>query len=271
MQNEIDINKKMEIIEAVLFAAGHPVTYDKLADILEITPSAAKELVTLYEEKYNNTDLPRGVQLIRFDKACQLCTKSEYESYVKLALGIKQGRGNLSNSSLEVLAIIAYNQPVTRAFAEQVRGVDSSGVISTLVEKGLIEVAPLAYMRGRTLDRACVILDEAQNTNLGQLKMFLTRMGCDAKFIVTGDASQKDLAPDMKSGLDVAEKVLHGIDDIAFCNLTNKDVVRHPLVQKIVKAYDDYESRQARYREKENAREGRKDGHKIGDRNDKRR
>ncbi|MBR5314696.1 MAG: SMC-Scp complex subunit ScpB [Clostridia bacterium] len=139
MQNEFDVNKKMEIIEAVLFAAGHPVTYEKLADILEITPSAAKELVAMYEEKYNNTDLPRGVQLIRFDKACQLCTKSEYEAYVKLALGIKQGRGSLSNSSLEVLAIIAYHQPVTRAYIEQVRGLDSSYAIAVLSEKNLIE------------------------------------------------------------------------------------------------------------------------------------
>jgi segregation and condensation protein B len=92
-----------------------------------------------YEEKYNNTELPRGVQLIRFDKACQLCTKSEYEAYVKLALGIKQGRGNLSNSSLEVLAIIAYHQPVTRAYIEQVRGLDSSYSIAVLTEKNLIE------------------------------------------------------------------------------------------------------------------------------------
>lgn len=113
------------------------------------------------------------------------------------------------------------------------------------MEKGLIEVAPLAYMRGRTLDNAFIILDEAQNTTPAQMKMFLTRIGFGSKVIVTGDASQKDLAPDMKSGLDVAEKVLHGIDDIAFCNLTNKDVVRHPLVQKIVKAYDDYEAKQA--------------------------
>ena len=129
----------MEIIEAVLFAAGHPVTYEKLADILETTPSAVKELVAIYEEKYNSSELPRGVQLIRFDKACQLCTKSEYESYVKLALGIKQGRGNLSNSSLEVLAIIAYHQPVTRAYIEQVRGLDSSYSIAVLSEKNLIE------------------------------------------------------------------------------------------------------------------------------------
>lgn len=115
------------------------------------------------------------------------------------------------------------------------------------MEKGLIEVAPLAYMRGRTLDNAYIILDEAQNTTPAQMKMFLTRIGFGSKVIITGDASQKDLAPGTKSGLDVATKVLSKIDDIAFCRLTSKDVVRHPLVQKIVKAYDDYEA-------KENAR-----------------
>ncbi len=114
------------------------------------------------------------------------------------------------------------------------------------MEKGLIEVAPLAYMRGRTLDNSYIILDEAQNTTPAQMKMFLTRIGFGSKVIITGDSTQKDLAPGVKSGLDVAEKVLAGIDDIAFCNLTSKDVVRHPLVQKIVKAYEVYEERQAR-------------------------
>ncbi len=139
MQNELDISKSFEIIEAVLYAAGHPVSYDKIADILETTPAIAKKMVEEYSEKYNNSDTPRGVQLIMFDKACQLCTKSEYESYVKMALGIKQGRGNLSNSSLEVLAIIAYHQPVTRAYIEQVRGLDSSYSVALLLEKNLIE------------------------------------------------------------------------------------------------------------------------------------
>ena len=111
------------------------------------------------------------------------------------------------------------------------------------MEKGLIEVAPLAYMRGRTLDNAYIILDEAQNTTPAQMKMFLTRIGFGSKVVVTGDASQKDLSPDAKSGLDVAVKVLSKIDDIAFCNLTSKDVVRHPLVQKIVKAYETYEAK----------------------------
>ena len=112
------------------------------------------------------------------------------------------------------------------------------------MEKGLIEVAPLAYMRGRTLDNAFIILDEAQNTTPAQMKMFLTRIGFGSKVIITGDATQKDLAPGIKSGLDVASKVLGKIEGIAFCNLTSRDVVRHPLVQKIVKAYDDFEAKE---------------------------
>ena len=112
------------------------------------------------------------------------------------------------------------------------------------MEKGLIEVAPLAYMRGRTLDNAYIILDEAQNTTPAQMKMFLTRIGFGSKVIVTGDASQKDLSPGVQSGLDVAHKVLHNIEGIAFCKMTSKDVVRHPLVQKIVKAYENYEAKE---------------------------
>ena len=111
------------------------------------------------------------------------------------------------------------------------------------MEKGLIEVAPLAYMRGRTLDNAFIILDEAQNTTPAQMKMFLTRIGFGSKVVVTGDATQIDLAPGVKSGLDVALKVLSKIDDIGICKLTSQDVVRHPLVQQIVQAYDDYEKK----------------------------
>lgn len=108
-------------------------------------------------------------------------------------------------------------------------------------EKGLIEVAPLAYMRGRTLDNAYIILDEAQNTTPAQMKMFLTRIGFGSKVIVTGDLSQKDLPVGAVSGLDVAVNVLKRVEDIGFCYMTNQDVVRHPLVQKIVKAYEEYE------------------------------
>ena len=123
-------------------------------------------------------------------------------------------------------------------------------------EKGLIEVAPLAYMRGRTLDNAFIILDEAQNTTPAQMKMFLTRIGFGSKVVITGDATQKDLPSGMVSGLDVATKVVKNIEDIAICNLTSKDVVRHPLVQKIVKAYEDFERKneQKSERAKENRR-----------------
>ena len=117
------------------------------------------------------------------------------------------------------------------------------------MEKGLIEVAPLAYMRGRTLDNAYIILDEAQNTTPAQMKMFLTRIGFGSKVVVTGDESQKDLPAGTKSGLDVACQVLKGVEGIAFCHLTSKDVVRHPLVQKIVKAYEVYESKENARRE----------------------
>ena len=112
-------------------------------------------------------------------------------------------------------------------------------------EKGLIEVAPLAYMRGRTLDNAYIILDEAQNTTPAQMKMFLTRIGFGSKAVITGDRTQKDLPHDTVSGLDTAEKVLKNIDEIGFCELSSKDVVRHPLVQKIVDAYEKFEKKEA--------------------------
>ena len=112
------------------------------------------------------------------------------------------------------------------------------------MEKGLFEVAPLAYMRGRTLDNAYIILDEAQNTTPAQMKMFLTRIGFGSKVIVTGDQTQKDLPKDAVSGLDVALKVLAGVDEIGIVKLDNRDVVRHPLVQKIVKAYETYEEKE---------------------------
>ena len=117
-------------------------------------------------------------------------------------------------------------------------------------EKGLIEVAPLAYMRGRTLDNAFIILDEAQNTTPAQMKMFLTRIGFGSKVVITGDATQKDLPSTMVSGLDVATKVVKNIEDISICTLTSKDVVRHPLVQQIVKAYEEYEKKSERAKDK---------------------
>ena len=136
----------------------------------------------------------------------------------------------------------------------QIMGVES---FQKNMEKGLIEVAPLAYMRGRTLDNAFIILDEAQNTTPAQMKMFLTRIGFGSKVVVTGDATQKDLAPGSVSGMDVALRVLKNVEDIGICQLTSSDVVRHPLVQKIVKAYEEYEKQERRGSKDKNRDRGR--------------
>jgi len=114
-----------------------------------------------------------------------------------------------------------------------------------LVEKGIIEVAPLAFMRGRTLNDAFVILDEAQNSTTEQMKMFLTRLGFNSKAVITGDVTQVDLPTGQKSGLLHARELLAEIDGIAFCYFTEVDVVRHPLVQQIIKAYDAHEAARA--------------------------
>jgi len=115
--------------------------------------------------------------------------------------------------------------------------------VPRLLTAGTIEIAPLAYMRGRTLNDAFIILDEAQNTSMEQMKMFLTRLGFGSTMVVTGDVTQIDLPGSMKSGLREVPNILEGLDDIAFCRLTNKDVVRHPLVGNIAAAYDRYEAR----------------------------
>lgn len=135
-----------------------------------------------------------------------------------------------------------YLQPLYDALYE-IMGADA---FMKNMEKGLIEVAPLAYMRGRTLDNAYIILDEAQNTTPAQMKMFLTRIGFGSKAIITGDLTQKDLPFDSISGLEEALKVLEKVKEIGICRLTNKDVVRHPLVQQIVAAYDKYEAAKAK-------------------------
>ena len=127
-----------------------------------------------------------------------------------------------------------YLQPLYDALSDMI----PSKRLHEFMEDGTIQIAPLAYMRGRTLDKACVILDEAQNTNLGQLKMFLTRIGTSAKFIVTGDATQIDLPRREDSGLLAGINLLEGIKGIATVRFTNEDIVRHPLVTKIVKAFD---------------------------------
>ncbi len=130
-----------------------------------------------------------------------------------------------------------YLQPLYDALGDMI----PAKRLQEFMAEGTIQIAPLAYMRGRTLDRACVILDEAQNTNLGQLKMFLTRMGCDAKFIVTGDMSQIDLPNKKDSGLLKGIELTKNIKGVSTIFFKNEDIVRHPLVSKIVKAFEKME------------------------------
>lgn len=133
------LEEQFSIIEACLFAAGHPLSYSRLAEVLNITPSECADVVEKMALVYNDdTALPRGILLMRFPDSCQLCTKEDYGAQVKAALGIRRG-GNLSQSLLEVLAVVAYNQPATRTFVDTVRGVDSSYAMNALTEKNLIE------------------------------------------------------------------------------------------------------------------------------------
>lgn len=139
-----------EALEAVLFAAGHPIPYATLSRVLEMTPLKVKERVMKYAEIYNNSPLPRGVILLTYADSCQLCTKSEYLYEIREALGIKKS-GTLSTASLEVLAIVAYNQPVTRAFVDTLRRVDSSYAMNNLIDRGLIESKGRLDVPGRPM------------------------------------------------------------------------------------------------------------------------
>lgn len=133
----LTIEEKKRILEAVLFAAGHPVTFKKLSEVIGIGEKEVAALVAQYATEYESCGLPRGIQLLQLGNACQLVTKEVFAPYIKEALGVKDG-GNLSKASLETLAVIAYNQPVTRSYIDQVRGVDSAYSIGVLIDRELI-------------------------------------------------------------------------------------------------------------------------------------
>ncbi len=135
-------------IEAILFAAGYPVRYEKLAQVLSLTPSEVRRMVSEISEVYNTDE--HGIMLLMLPETCQLCTKEQFGAQIREALGIKRG-GNLSASSMEVLAIVAYNQPVTRSFVDIVRGVDSSYAMNSLTDKGLIECSGRLDAPGRPM------------------------------------------------------------------------------------------------------------------------
>ncbi len=186
-----------EVLEAVLFAAGHPITYDKLAQVFEIPAREVKDLVEEYATEYNSGKVTRGIMLLTFEDSCQLCTKEDYIREIRTALGIRRG-GNLSASSIETLSIIAYNQPVTRAYIDTVRGVDSSYAVSSLVERGLIESKsrldapgrPMLYTTTTTFLRCFGLssVDQLPALNEGDVNLLesLKEMG--------GEASAEDIA-----------------------------------------------------------------------------
>lgn len=139
-----------EALEAVLFAAGHPITYATLARVFDLTPAVVKDKVFEYAMKYNDPSIPRGVILLTYKDSCQLCTKEHYLHEIRDALGIRKS-GSLSTSSIEVLAIIAYNQPVTRAFVDTLRRVDSSYAMNNLLDRGLIRATGRLDVPGRPM------------------------------------------------------------------------------------------------------------------------
>lgn len=151
MTEQINQLKNIEgAIEAILYAAGYPVKYEKIAEVLGLDVKNTKKLISHMSEEFNREDSKRGILLLMFDETCQFCTKEQYAPYIREALGIRRG-GNLSASSMEVLAIVAYNQPLTRSFVDQVRGVDSSYAMNSLIDKGLIEACGRLDAPGRPM------------------------------------------------------------------------------------------------------------------------
>ena len=151
MEEPINQLKNLEgAIESILYAAGYPVKYTKLAEVLGLDVRNTKKIIQHMSGEFNSEKSKRGVNLLVFEDTCQFCTKEQYAPYIREALGIRRG-GNLSASSMEVLAVVAYNQPVTRTFVDQVRGVDSSYAFNSLIDKGLIEACGRLDAPGRPM------------------------------------------------------------------------------------------------------------------------
>lgn len=209
MSNEINETIGLEditaAIEAILFAAGYPVEYEKLSAVLGLSVSDVKNIVGAMSEEYNSESSKRGLLLLPYPESCQLATKERFLPYIREALGIKRG-GNLSNATLETLAVVAYNQPVTRAYVDAVRGVDSSYAMTSLIDKNLIESkerleAPGRPMLYRTTEKFLRVfglssLDELPETELSPTAITESSLAIEEVGFVSGTVSEDKTVED---------------------------------------------------------------------------
>lgn len=209
MSNEINETIGLEditaAIEAILFAAGYPVEYEKLSAVLGLSVSDVKNIVGAMSEEYNSESSKRGLLLLTYPESCQLATKERFLPYIREALGIKRG-GNLSNATLETLAVVAYNQPVTRAYVDAVRGVDSSYAMTSLIDKNLIESkerleAPGRPMLYRTTEKFLRVfglssLDELPETELSPTAITESSLAIEEVGFVSGTVSEDKTVED---------------------------------------------------------------------------
>ncbi len=205
-QNEpITLEKVTAAIEAILFAAGHPVEYSKISEVLGLSVKDVKNMIEAMSAEYNGSNSPRGVLLLTYPDSCQLATKEEFLPYIRETLGIKRG-GNLSASTMEALAVVAYNQPVTRAYVDAVRGVDSSYAMTSLIDKGLIESLsrldapgrPMLYTTTEKFLRVFGLssLDELPETELTPTAVSPEAMAVEEVGFTAGVAAISDETPE---------------------------------------------------------------------------
>lgn len=267
-QEALDVLKQRLEDIAAFISANNSITVKDVENILKIKDETEKQLVFDQDIivkgvngkviKAKTTNLKKLVKEVeKKDMVFAIGPAGTGKTYTSVALAAKALRDKevkriiLTRPAVEAGESLGFLpgdlkeklDPYLQPLYDALRDMIPHEKLEGFIEKKVIEVAPLAFMRGRTLDEAFVILDEAQNTTHSQMKMFLTRMGMNAKFIITGDPSQVDLPLKQKSGLKEAMRILKDVNEIGFVHLTEEDVVRHPVVKKIILAYNNEEKR----------------------------
>ncbi|AZI20250.1 PhoH family protein [Chryseobacterium taklimakanense] len=267
-QEALDVLKQRLEDVAAFISTNNSITVKDVENILKIKDETEKQLVFDQDIivkgvngkviKAKTTNLKKLVKEVeKKDMVFAIGPAGTGKTYTSVALAAKALRDKevkriiLTRPAVEAGESLGFLpgdlkeklDPYLQPLYDALRDMIPHEKLEGFIEKKVIEVAPLAFMRGRTLDEAFVILDEAQNTTHSQMKMFLTRMGMNAKFIITGDPSQVDLPLKQKSGLKEAMRILKDVNEIGFVHLTEEDVVRHPVVKKIILAYNNEEKR----------------------------